>query len=531
MVKQIGAGKEQRFLEGEQAKNREKNFSDFQKQKKINVKLSLSAHGYSSLTALTKRSPLELPTRLLGVRELSLINNLRTRMLAENNLSPSLFMLTDDPLIHILGYLSLGDRKVVCGVCKYLQALMNDPIVIKRQLVNSFPDRLRIPGDASTSPPLLKHLRLKTDMTWGEKPYGPTDHLFLAFYLNKNARNLEKGRVRLPRTLLTKSHEEKAQIIGMAWCPDGRHLISTSVTGDVTKWDSDHPGKGEHICSLQSGQINSAAAWHPQGFRLALGSMDGTVRVWDLDLSTRENKCVSILHSGEDSPIKKLAWSPNGECLVSVSENGMATLLHNQISSEKEGKIPAHNEGKRTCLSWNSDGKYLALGSKSGIIEVRDSKRLDDQEGLVRTLKHSTGWTIECVTWQPGRNVLASASMDGLIRLWNLDKKEGEEPITSLTTRHGSGVKILVWGPEARVLASCFLDGTIRFWDPKRPKFKMCIGILQKVDSPCTDLLWGPTGKLVSSHRSYPRDPEEIPPQHHSYELWGYVKRPKEMSD
>ena len=71
--------------------------------------------------------------------------------------------------------------------------------------------------------------------------------------------------------------------------------------------------------------------------------------------------------------------------------------------------------GSVICLSFSSDGKYLASGSEDTAIMVWD---MDKRRGLTGPLRRHT-WGVRAVSFSPYGTNLASGSLDGTILVWN----------------------------------------------------------------------------------------------------------------
>ncbi|MFI7535866.1 helix-turn-helix domain-containing protein [Streptosporangium sp. NPDC049376] len=79
---------------------------------------------------------------------------------------------------------------------------------------------------------------------------------------------------------------------------------------------------------------------------------------------------------------------------------------------------------------------------------------------------------VYAVRLSPGGHTLASASMDGTVRLWDLTDPHRPTPLAVLTG-HTKGVTSAVFSADGHLLATGSDDGTARLWDvadPRRPR-------------------------------------------------------------
>ncbi|KAF8594664.1 WD40 repeat-like protein, partial [Ceratobasidium sp. AG-I] len=106
----------------------------------------------------------------------------------------------------------------------------------------------------------------------------------------------------------------------IAFAPNGRHIVSSSIDETVRIWDAETGAAVADPLKGHSAGVSSIA-FSPNGSRIATGSGDSTVRVWDMEnLRTHDQFVVGgffaalfiFAHSGEQiedlftAPLKRL---------------------------------------------------------------------------------------------------------------------------------------------------------------------------------------------------------------------------------
>ena len=108
-----------------------------------------------------------------------------------------------------------------------------------------------------------------------------------------------------------------------------------------------------------------------------------------------------------------------------------------------------------TGVAFSSDGRWLASGSGNRTAKVWDA----ETRQLLETLPDPTG-AVLCVAFHPKHDQLLTwGSMDSTVKVANWVTKQ----IRTLRG-HASWVTSIAFSPDGEWLASASLDGTVKIW-------------------------------------------------------------------
>ena len=206
----------------------------------------------------------------------------------------------------------------------------------------------------------------------------------------------------------------------------------------------------------------STLAFSPNSRWIAGGSGDGTIRVWDAGTG-------DLIHEFNDhtESVWKVDFSPDSKWLLSVSLDGRGFLKNLVHSGEKS--IPLEENGTFSiyAASFSPDeednGYTFATGSGNKRIQLWKMQTNNDNQlspdNFSLTGHNDSVWILAFS--KDGQN-LASGSLDGTVRLWDLDLRRERIKIAG----HTGGIKALAYTEDNRLLAcGTGLDGILRLWD------------------------------------------------------------------
>ncbi|KAA0201101.1 THO complex subunit [Fasciolopsis buskii] len=204
------------------------------------------------------------------------------------------------------------------------------------------------------------------------------------------------------------------------------------------------PGYGGKIHTL---------AWNVTGCKLASGSSDKLVNVYALD-GTRLSKTQTF--RGHNESVDQLCWHPTDpDVLASVGADGAVRLWD---CRSKKDPVTAQLKGENINLAWMSDGRCIAVGSKTDLISW-----LDVRAGLKLIQSEQFNFEINEFAWKPNSDIFLLTTGLGSILVYS--GKPGDMKRETSLFAHPVNAMCLQFSPNGKYFAVGSADALVSIWD------------------------------------------------------------------
>lgn len=159
--------------------------------------------------------------------------------------------------------------------------------------------------------------------------------------------------------------------------------------------------------------------------------------------------------------IYSLAISPTNPDLCATGGGDETGYLWSISSGEKIATLSGHTDSI-TSLQFSADGVYLASAGMDGLVRIWRVGQGDKPSCELVTVLEA-GSEVMWLLFHPTGYVVIAGTADSTVWMWNLPKGEVMGVFAGHTAASTSGC----WAPNGKSFASVSEDGTIILWDPR----------------------------------------------------------------
>ncbi|MEM8945532.1 MAG: protein kinase [Planctomycetota bacterium] len=253
--------------------------------------------------------------------------------------------------------------------------------------------------------------------------------------------------------------------------PDNERIVTISQDGTAIVW-ARKDGRYQWLTEFakHKGPIY-AAQFSPDGQSVATAGYDRRVLMWSpetaqpIDIGRRLNRETDppapfVELAQHDGPIRTLAFSPDGQQLVSGGQDNVLRVWDFRSGVESE-VIRGHASHVRDC-AFSPDGKKLLSGGRDQLIKLWQPSAYGEALVLGAGKAGTQGDAVLAARFSRDGQRIVTASRDRTATLWDAQRRT---PLQVFAEGHDFLASSAIFFADGARLATGAGDGTVRVWD------------------------------------------------------------------
>ncbi len=203
----------------------------------------------------------------------------------------------------------------------------------------------------------------------------------------------------------------------------------------------------------------------------------------------RRGRVIKNVDRGEFNAPIGCAFAPDGKSftLAGMNKNVEVWTMDADVDKIAHKRMLVGHQSNVPSTAWAPDSMRLASASMDGTVKVWDLKQAGDP--LLRTLtehKHS----VNSVAWSTDGLIIASGSSDKTIKIWDANTGVCKKTLEG----HTEAVTCVAITPDSRIVISASMDRTVKIWDPATGT---CLQTLTGHDGPIEAIAISSDGRVL----------------------------------
>jgi len=287
-----------------------------------------------------------------------------------------------------------------------------------------------------------------------------------------------------------------APVLAVDFAPDGETLLSAGKDRRVFLWRASGDCTNVAVMKGHKAAVTDAR-WAPDGATVYSASADKTLAAWDA-----VSAVVLRRMEGHDGVVNSVSPARRGPpLLVSACDDGSARIWD---ARKKRAVLVLPDAGGRpmTACAFLDDAMGVATASVDGVVRLWDLRRGKEGHPVVQTELEGHGNVVTHLALDAEGGHLASNGMDGVVRVWDARPfvPEGTPRCRTVLAgaTHGREQSLVrcCWEPSGDRVAAGGADRCVTVWDARSGARCMQLpghkGTVQAV-------AWSPTEPLLAS--------------------------------
>lgn len=318
------------------------------------------------------------------------------------------------------------------------------------------------------------------------------------FQPNNNSTSLlaSLNTIDIPSNRVTVLSGHESEVFICSWNPVQDYLASGSGDSTARIWNLNENGKQPLLlrhcipkgeATVPSNKDVTSLDWDPTGNMLATGSYDGYARIWTTSGTLRNTLGQ---HKG---PIFALKWNKKGNYILSAGVD-KTTIIWDAHNGTCQQQFSFHT-APALDVDWQNDISFASCSTDQKIHVCRLGIQLP-----IKTFEGHQN-EVNAIKWDPQGKLLASCSDDMTLKIWSLSRDTWVHNLQA----HAKEIYTIKWSPTGPstsnpnanlILASASFDSTVRLWDVERGE---CLHTLNRHTEPVYSVAFSPDGKYLAT--------------------------------